>query len=119
MSLATVRNIAIILVLAALIVVLPGGGTGAAVAGQAASLAFLGTMGWFASVQYRQHRVTLYSLGGTRRAILYASIAVATLTLTATPRLWATGGGSVAWLVLLGASAYALIAVILHARKYD
>jgi hypothetical protein len=118
MSLSTLRNIVIILVIAALIVVIPGGGTGAAVAGQAASLAFLGTMGWFASIQYRQHRVSIYSLGDRRRAIVYAAIGVATLTLTATHRLWATGGGSVAWLVLIGACVYALVAVILSARKY-
>ena len=118
MSLATARNIAIILVIAALIVVVPGGGTGAAVAGQAAALAFLATMGWFAAVQYRQHRVALYSLGDRRRAILYVALGVATLTLTATPRLWATSGGSVAWLVLIGACAYAMITVIWSARKY-
>jgi hypothetical protein len=117
-SLSTARNIAIILIIAALIVVIPGGGTGANVALQAASIAFLATVGWFASVMYRQHRVALYSLGDSRRAILYVAIGVATLTLSATPRLWATGGGSVAWLVLIGACAYALISVIWSARRY-
>lgn len=118
MSLSTARNIAIILVIAALIVVIPGGGTGANVAIQAVSIVFLATLGWFAAVMYRQHRVTLYSLGDARRGILYAALAVATVTLTATHRLWATGGGSVAWLVLMGACVYALVSVIWSARKY-
>jgi hypothetical protein len=118
MSLTTTRNIAIILVIAALIVVLPGGGTGATVALQAASLAFLATLGWFAAVQYRQNRVALYSLGDARRAVLYVAVAVATLTLTATHRLWATGGGSAAWLVLMGAAIYAVVTVVWSARKY-
>ena len=118
MSLATLRNIAIVFVIAALIVVLPGGGTGANVALQAASLAFLAALGWFASIMYRQHRTDLYSLGDGRRAVLYAAVAVATLTLTATSRLTKTGPGSVAWLVLLGAAAYAVIAIVWSARKY-
>jgi len=118
MSLATLRNIAIVFVIAALIVVLPGGGTGANVALQAASLAFLAALGWFASIMYRQHRTDLYSLGDGRRAVLYAAVAVATLTLTATSRLTKTSAGSVAWLVLLGAAAYAVIAIVWSARKY-
>jgi hypothetical protein len=118
MSLATARNIAIVLVIAALVVVIPGGGTGATVALQAASLVFLATLGWFASTMYRQHRTAIYSLGDRRRAILYVSLGVATLTLTATSRLWRTGAGSVAWLVLLGAAAYGVIAVAWSARKY-
>jgi hypothetical protein len=43
---------------------------------------------------------------------------VATLTLTATPRLWHTGLGSLAWLVLLGGAVYAVIAVVWTARRY-
>lgn len=118
MSLRTARNILIVLVIAALVVVVPGGGTGASVAGQAASLAFLTSIGWLAMVQYRQHRTTLYGLGDRRRGALYAAVAVATLTLSATSRLWATSGGSVAWLVLMGAAAYAVFAVVWSARKY-
>jgi hypothetical protein len=118
MSLATARNIAIVLVIAALVVVLPGGGTGANVALQAASLVFLAALGWFASIQYRQHRTDLYSLGDRRRAILYVAVGVAAVVLTGTSKMWHTGAGSVAWLVLLGAAVYAVVAVVLAARKY-
>lgn len=118
MSLATARNIAIVLVIAALVVVIPGGGTGATVALQAASLAFLATLGWFAAVMYRQHRAAIYSLGDGRRAIVYLALAVAAVTLTDTSRLWKTGAGSIAWLVLIGGAAYAVISIVLAARKY-
>src|SRR5436309_11092851 len=118
MALKHVRNVAIILALAALIVLLPGGGRGANVATQAVWLVFLATLVWFASIMYRQHRVSLYSLGDRRRGILYGALAVATLTLTATSRLWKTGAGSVAWLVLLAGAAYAVIAIIWSARRY-
>jgi hypothetical protein len=118
MTLATARNIVIILVIAALVVLIPGGGTGASTAMQALYLIFLATLVWFAVVMYRQHRVALYSLGDGRRAILYVAIGVAALTLTATSRLWSTGAGSVAWLLLMGAAIYAVVAIVWSARKY-
>ena len=115
---ANLRNVLIVLAIAALVALLPGGGTGATVALQAVSLAFLGALAWIASVTYRQHRAELYSLGDRRRAALYVAAAVATLTLTATSRLWHTSAGSVAWLVLLGGAAYTAFAVLWSARKY-
>lgn len=118
MALSTVRNIAIIFVIAALVVLIPGGGTGASVAVQAVYLVFLASLGWFASLMYRQHRATLYSLGDRRRTILYVAVGVAAVVLTGTSKLWQTSGGSVAWLVLLGAAVYAVIAVVWSARRY-
>jgi hypothetical protein len=118
MSRTTARNILIIVVIAALVVAVPGGGTGATVVIQAVSLLFLACLGWIAMIMYRQYRTTLYSLGDRRRAMLYGALAVATLTLTATSRLWSTSAGSVAWLVLMGAAAYAAFAVVWSARKY-
>jgi hypothetical protein len=118
MSLATARNILIILALAALVVLIPGGGTGASVALQAVYLVFLATLGWFASIMYRQHRTTLYSLGDRRRAILYVALGVAVVVLTGTSKLWQSSAGSVAWLVLMGGAVYAVIAVVWTARRY-
>jgi hypothetical protein len=118
MTLATARNILIIVALAALVVLLPGGGTGARVALQALYLLFLATLGWFAMTMYRQHRATLYSLGDRRRAIIYGALVVLAVTLTGTQKLWNTGAGSVTWLVLVGLAAYAIIAIVWSARKY-
>src|SRR5947209_17871147 len=102
-----VRNIAIVFVLAGLLVAIPGGGTGASIAIQAVSLAFLASLGWFASIMYRQHRLSLYSLGDNRRFALYGALGVGAITLTATHRLWQTGGGEIIWFVLMGAALYA------------
>jgi hypothetical protein len=113
-----VRNIAIILAVAAVVVLVPGGGRGASIAFQVVWLVFLATLFWFAMIMYRQHRLSLYSLGDRRRAVLYAAVAVAVLTLTATDRLWRTGAGSVAWLVLLAVAAYAVITIAWSARRY-
>jgi hypothetical protein len=114
----TVRNILIVLVIAALVALVQGGQTAANVAIQAVTLAFLGTLVWFAVLMYRERRVSLYSLGDGRRALLYVAAGVATLTLTATSRLWNTGAGSVAWLILLAGSAYAMFSVLWSARRY-
>jgi hypothetical protein len=114
----TLRNVVIVLAIAAVVVIVPGGGTGASVITQAVSLAFLASLVWFASVMYRQHRVTLYSLGDGRRAILYVAAGVAAVVLTGTHKLWSSPGGEVAWLVLLGAAIYAVVAVVWAARKY-
>ena len=117
-SLEALRNIAIVMAIAALVAVIPGGGTGATVALQAVYLVFLATLGWFVALMYRQHRTSLYALGERRRALLYVAVAVAVVVLTGTTRMWETSAGQVLWLVLLGASVYAAAAVFWSARKY-
>lgn len=114
----TLRNVAIVLGIAALIVLIPGGGTGANFAFQAVALAFLTVIAWFAYTMYRQHRMELESLGTNRRAILYLAAGVAVLTMTAEPRLWVGTGGKIAFVLLLAAAAYAAFAVIRSARNY-
>lgn len=113
------RNVGIVLALAALVVLVPGGGAGASFALQAVSLLFLGVIGWFGYTSYRQHRLGLYSLGARRRAMLYGSAGLVVLTLTATSRLFTTTAGRVVWLLLLVAAGYATFAVIWSARKYQ
>jgi hypothetical protein len=115
---ANVRNVIIVLAIAAVVALVPGGGTTANVVIQAVSLIFLASIVWVGSIMYREHRTALYSLGDGRRAILYAAAGVLAVTLTGTAQLWRTSAGSVAWLVLVGASIYAACAVLWAARKY-
>jgi hypothetical protein len=115
---ATARNVVIILVLAALVSILPGGGTAATVVLEALSLAFLAAIVWVGVILYREHRGSLYLLGDGKRALLYGAVVVLAVTLTATPRLWQTSAGSIAWLVLVGASVYAAFSIIWAARRY-
>jgi hypothetical protein len=112
------RNVLIVLAIAALVVVIPGGGRGANVAIQAISLVFLAALGWVASIMYRQHRAALYGLGDARRATLYIALAVGAVTLTATSRLWRTPTGEIVWIALIAGAAYAIFTVIWAARKY-
>jgi hypothetical protein len=113
-----VRNIVIVLAVAAIVAIVPGGGSGASVVIQVISLAFLASIAWIASRLYREHRVAIYSLGNTRRAVVYGAVAVAILTFTASPRLLQTGAGSVAFLLLLAGSAFAVFRVVRSAREY-
>jgi hypothetical protein len=114
-----VRNVLILLAVAAVIVVLPGGGTGAQVIVQAISLLFLAAFAWIALRMYREHHVALYALGDRRRALLYSAIGVAAVTWTAKGRLWATTSGKIVWFALLAGAAYTVFAVVWSARKYD
>jgi hypothetical protein len=115
---ATARNIIIILALAAIVAFAPGGGTGGSVILTAVYLVFLGALGWVGSIVYRERRGSIYLLGEKRRAVLYGAIVVLAVTLTATSRLWASPAGSVAWLVLIGGSIYAIFAIVWAARRY-
>ena len=118
MSPKTALNIAIILALAAIVDIVPGGGIAASVLLQALFLIFLGALGWVASLMYREHRNELYSLGERRRAGLYAAAGVLAVTLTATHRMWGSALGSVAWLALVAGSLYGGAAVLYSARRY-
>ena len=113
-----VRNFAIIALIAAVIVAIPGGGSASSFIVQAISLAFLAAIAWVASRLYREHRVALYSLGDRKRAILYVAAGVATLTFTASGRLFNTGPGAVVWILLLAGCAYAVFWVFRSSREY-
>jgi membrane-bound metal-dependent hydrolase YbcI (DUF457 family) len=117
-SLKAARNIVIVLAIAAVVDIVPGGGTGANVVIQAISLTFLGALTWVVSLMYREHRNALHSLGDRRRATLYVAAGVLAVTLTATNRMWSSPLGSVAWLVLIAGSVYAAVQVLASARRY-
>src|SRR4051794_26774071 len=114
----TIVYIAIILGLAAGVALLPGGVTAANTVSTVLSIAFLGTLAWFAGRLYRENRVALYGLGDRWRTILYVAIGVAVVTLAATTRLWETSAGVLVWFALLFGVAYALYVTWRHAREF-
>jgi thiamine transporter ThiT len=52
-TLKNVRNVAIVLALAAIVSIVPGGGTGADVVLQTVSVVFLAALAWVAGIYYR------------------------------------------------------------------
>ena len=114
-----VRNVALIALIAAVIYALGNTGDFAlSFLVTLISLAFLAALAWIASRLYQEHRVEIYALGTRRRAIVYVAFGVGALALTAIDRFFATGLGTVVWLVLLGGCVYALYAVWRSSREY-
>jgi hypothetical protein len=113
------RNIAIILVLAAAVAFIPGGGTTAAIAGAVLSTLILVALVFFVGRLYRDHRLDLEVLGDRWRGVLYGAVGVIVLAMAARERLQDQGsGGTIVWIALLAGSAYAVYLVWRHYREY-
>jgi hypothetical protein len=112
------RNIAIILVLAAAVAFVPGGGTSASLVGGILSTLILVSFVLLAGRFYRERRLDIEGLGDRWRALFYGAIGVAVLDMAARPRLSETDGGTIVWIALLGAAAYAVYLVWRHYREY-
>jgi hypothetical protein len=116
---STVRNIGIVLVLAAAIAFVPGGGTTADVIGGVLSTLILVSLVFFVVRLYREHRLDLEGLGDRWRGLLYGAIGIAVLAMAARPRLRAQGeGGTLVWVALLAGAAYTVYLVWRHYREY-
>jgi hypothetical protein len=116
--LKTARNIAILLLIAAAVAFLPGGGRAANTFATVIGVGFAVGIAWAGMWFYRQNRVSIYSLGDRRRALLYGSIGVAVVTVAAKPRMWLTGFGEFVWFVLIGLVVYTLVALYRYSRSY-
>jgi hypothetical protein len=114
----TIRNVAILLALAAAVAYLPGGGRAAITVQTILGVAFMCGLGMAGMYLYRSQRVAIYSLGEQRRALLYGAIGVGAVTLAAKPRMWASTFGEVVWFVLLGLVVYTLFALYRYSRTY-
>jgi hypothetical protein len=116
--LKTVRNVAIILVIAAAVYLLPGGGRAASTFESALWVAFGIGFGYLGLRLYREHRVALHSLGDRYRGLLYGAIAGAVIALLSRERLWQTGIGEIFWFALVAAVVYTLLVVYRYWRAY-
>jgi hypothetical protein len=113
------RNAAIVLLLAVIVWQVPGGGTSAATINNILGLIFMGGLLFFGYRMYMENRDTIFGLGERQRGILYASVALAAITLVATERMWDSGGlGAVLWLAFISAAVYGLYTVWRAYREY-
>jgi hypothetical protein len=118
MSLEVARNIGIILLLALVVWLVPGGGEGAAFVGQLLNAIFIITVALIFGILYRQYRGEIFSLGDEWRLALYGAVGVAIVTVAASKKLFATGAGAVLWFALVGAASYTLYLVWQRYRSY-
>jgi hypothetical protein len=116
--LKNLRNIAIVLLIAAAVEFLPGGSRVALTFSALLGVLFFGGLGYMAVRLYREHRIDINGLGDRHRALLYGSLGVGVVTLAAMERMWGTGFGEFVWFVLIGMVVYTLFAVYRFARTY-
>jgi hypothetical protein len=115
-----IRNIAIIVGLALVVWLVPGGERASVTVSNLLTVIFVGGLLFFGYRLYMEHRDTIFGLPERQRGILYAAIALATITIVATRRMWQDGGGlgAVLWLAFLGLAVWGLMTVWRAYREY-
>ena len=114
----TARNVAIVMVLALGVAFLPGGDNAADTVFTALTMGFLAGISWMLYTLSRQNQLTLATLGDGRRAILYGAFGTIALMVAGSDKLFSTGGGTLLWILLLGASVAAIWRVWTEANTY-
>ena len=118
MPVETLRNIAIIVLVALVVWLAPGGGEGAAFIQQLLNALFIVAMAVICGMLYRQYRAEIFGLGDEWRLALYAAVGVAIVTFSASKRLFQTGVGALVWVALIAGASYTLYLVWQRYRSY-
>jgi len=118
MSTVTARNVAIVVLLALAVWLVPGGGEGADLVGRILNAAFIVLVVLIVGSMYRRYRGEIFGLGDQWRFALYAAVGVALLTVSVTGRLWETGAGALIWVALVGSASYTLYVIWQRYRSY-
>ena len=113
------RNAAIVMALAFVVAFAPSGNNAADVVLTLITMAFLAAISWTLYVLSRENQLTLATLSDARRAILYGAFGLIALLIAGSEKLFATGGGTVAWILLLAASIAAIWRIWLEANTYS
>ncbi len=114
----TARNVVIVMILALGVAFLPGGGNFVDAVFTALTMGFLAGITWMLYVLSRQNQLTLATLSDGRRAIFYAAFGMIALLIAGTDKLFASGGGTLVWILLLGASVAAIWRIWVEANTY-
>lgn len=112
------RNVAIIMLLALGVAFIPGGGNAVATVETAILMGFLAGITWMLYTLSRQNQLTLATLSDGRRAIFYSAFGMLALLVAGKAKLWATGPGTLLWIVLLAASVVAIWRIWTEANTY-
>jgi hypothetical protein len=112
------RDAAIILVLALGVAFVPGGGNAADTVLLALTMGFLAGIAWLLYTLSRENQLTLATLSDGRRAILYGAFGLIVLLIAGADEMMNTGGGTLAWILLLAVSIGAIWRVWMEANTY-
>jgi len=114
----TLRNAAIVMLLALGVAFVPGGGNAADAVLTAITMGFLAAIAWTIFVLSRQNQLTLATLSDGRRAILYGALGLIALLIAGSDEMFSSGAGTLAWILLLGASIAAIWRIWIETRTY-
>jgi hypothetical protein len=115
----TLRNIAIIVLIAVPVAFLPGGGRAADAVLALLAMAFLAVLAFAARQVYRENRLTLDSLPDDQRAVLLGSVGMLALMIAGADEMLGGGGfGAVLWVMLVACSVIAIIGIWTRAHSY-
>ena len=114
-----IRNILIVIGLALVVWLVPGGDAASVTISNLLSIIFVGGLLFLAYRLYMENRESIFGLEERQRGVLYAGLALIAITLVATRRMWDAGGlGAILWLALIGSGIYALVGVWRAYREY-
>jgi hypothetical protein len=113
------RNIAIVMLLALAVAFAPAGGNAAETILAAITMGFLAGIAWMLFVLSRQNQLTLAALSDGRRAILYIALGLIALLIAGKDEMSASGAGTLAWIILLGAAVAAIWRVWIEANTHS
>jgi hypothetical protein len=112
-------KLGVVMLVALVIVVLPGGGNVLDVLLTLLSIIFLAAIAFLGYRLFRQYRFDIETLDPNVRLTMYGSIGLAVLTFVATNRLFDAGGlGVLLWFALLALCSYGLYWTWTRYRSY-
>jgi hypothetical protein len=117
--LRTLRNVAIIAILAVPLAFVPGGGGAADAVLAALGMAFLASLAAAARQVHRENRLTFDSLPDDQRGVLFGALGVIVLMIVGADKLLGGGGlGAVIWVTLMACAVVAIVGVWMRAHTY-
>jgi hypothetical protein len=115
----TVRNIAIIAALAAVVDFAPGGGAAADTVLAALTMIFFAAIVWMVYRLYREQQMTLATLSDGRKAGLFGAVGAIALLVVAYDDFIDWTGGLLLWLALLAGCIAAIFLIWREATTYS
>ena len=115
----TLRNVAIIALLAAAVDFLPGGGAAAATIVALLAMLFFAAIAWFVYRLYREQEFTLSTLSDARKAGLFGAVGGIALLIVAYDDFREWEGGLVLWIALFAACIAAIFLIWRDATTYS
>lgn len=116
--LRTLRNVAIIALLALAVVAVPGGGNVAAALVTALVMAFLAAIAFAVYRIYRERQFTLETLSDGWRVAVYAAVGTIVAMVVGTDELLGSGLGLLLWIAVIGGAIFTLVRAWGAAQDY-